>query len=83
MSTETLQLVERPDYKITVTVQYPDSITHKYYIVIETSVYDEYNKVWLDPRQTKIFLDDDEMYSLGVFLAKQSILFPDTMGEDQ
>lgn len=83
MTKQTLPLIERSDYKISVTVHAPDGITHKHFIEIETVVYDEYNKAWLDSRKTKLFLDDLEILALGNFLSEKSLYYPDTKGEDQ
>lgn len=47
-----------------------DKYTKKHHIIIETQVYDAYDKKWCDARKTSLFLSKSEITKLTKWLGK-------------
>ncbi len=64
------ELVIREDDKsrLVLTIQQPDPYSKKYYLTLESTIYDEYNKKWLQPRNTKLLLTEAELAGMTSWL---------------
>lgn len=51
--------------KLVIVVEGPDKYSEKCRVLFTMTVYDEYHKEWLDPRQFSFFLNKDEIQSLS------------------
>lgn len=64
------ELVIREDEKsrLVLSIQQPDPYSQKYYITLESTIYNEYEERWLQPRITKLLLTEAELAGATTWL---------------
>ena len=65
MKTNVCPIIDREDYKLTISIYPLDGRMDKSRVVIETVVFDGYHGRWLEPRKTQLFLTKEEISRIG------------------